>query len=153
MGQRTRAKDLLLSSTYQQNSPAWRPWWRATQGWSAVSSAHSAWAVSTPPTKNRTVVLRAGVHGLCGPSAMPSPRQNCKAWARTRAVSPLWAQPCLGPWSAALTLSFSQPSRWSPASDRSTCPSVSLPSFLCLWERSLRLELETPGPLPGPGGC
>lgn len=126
----------FLLSTCPQSSPVWRPWWRATPGWSAAFSAHSAWAVSTPPMKSKIVVLRAGSPGLCGPSAMPSPRQNCKAWARTQGLSPLWAQPCLGPWAAAVTVPLLHPTHWSPASNRSLCPSISLPSLHCPWEGS-----------------
>lgn len=142
----------FLPSTYLQSSPAWRPWWRATPGWSAASSAHSAWAGSTLPTKSRTPVLRAGSHGLCGPSAMPSLRQNCKAWASTQpALSPLWAQPCLGPWVATVILPFLHPTHWSPAPDRSICPLIGLPSLHCHGRGALRLEVEITGPLPGPG--
>lgn len=136
-------------STCQQSSPAWRPWWRATRGWSVASSARSAWVVSTLPMKSRTVVPRAGSHGLCGPSAMPSLKQNCKAWARMQqAFSPLRAQPCLGPpWAAGVILPFLHPTHWSPAPHGSVCPLIGLPSLHCPG-RGGSPEVRV---LPGPG--
>lgn len=141
----------FLLSTCQQSSPVWRPWWRATPGWSAAFSAHSAWAVSTPPMKSKIVVLRAGSPGLCGPSAMPSPRQNCKAWARTQGLSPLWAQPCLGPGLRRSLCPSCTPLTGHQLQTGHSAPRSAFHHFTARGRGALRLEMEIPGLLPGSG--